>query len=140
MNRKQFRSFFFHIGIWLLVLTFLFFCLVLTAAIPNSKIKENMEQSALSYAEKDAFEFTEGNHWNAIADHYADTILLNIAWNMGTETPIISALDTKYYDGESMGESIGLYLSIISDAKPNVSYTRYWHGSAAFIRIIHLFS
>ncbi len=140
MNKQRFLSFFFHIGVWLLTLTFLFGALVLSATIPNDKIKANMEQSALSYASKDAFEFTNGERWNAIADNYADAILLNVAWHMGKDSPIISVLDARYYDGESLGEHIGLYLALTENASPNVSYARYWHGMAAFIRWMHLFA
>lgn len=129
-----------HIILWLAALALLFGLLVLSASIPNEAIKSNMEKSALSYAQKDAFSFENGNKLNSIADNYADSILLGVAWNMGVGKPAVSALDTKYYDGEKMGENYGLYLSVAEGAQANTEYTRYWHGTASFVRVLHLFT
>ncbi|MBQ8551317.1 MAG: hypothetical protein IJ428_00725 [Clostridia bacterium] len=129
------------IGVFCVTLAALLFMLILSAMIPNSAIQDNMLKSAFSYKDKDAFTFENGAALNAISDNYADTILLQLSMNMGRGAPLVSALDTKYYDGESLGESIGFYLSLIdSDTEYNVDYTRYWHGSAMFIRLFHLFT
>lgn len=129
-----------HIIVWLAVTALLFGLLVLCASIPNEVIKSNMKKSALSYAQKDAFSFENGNKLNSIADNYADSILLGVAWNMGIGKPAVSAVDTKYYDGEEMGENYGLYLSVAEGAEANTEYTRYWHGTASFVRVLHLFT
>lgn len=121
------------------LLAALWLLLVLVSVIPNAALKENMEQSALSYRKKEAFSFEDGDRLNAVSDNYADAILLNISWNMGDGSPVIASLDTKYYDGEELGESIGLYLAVTDPCvKPNTRYTRYWHGSAVFVRLMHL--
>lgn len=121
------------------LLTALWLMLVLASMIPNAALRDNMEQSALSYRTKEAFSFENGQRMNAVSDNYADAILLNISWNMGIGDPAIASLDTKYYDGEALGESIGLYLTVMdAGVKPNTQYTRYWHGSAAFVRLMHL--
>ena len=132
------KNIFLHIGVWLAVLALLFGLLVSAALLPNELIRANMEKSALSYADKDAFSFENGKKINAISDNYADTILLNVAWNMGEGNAFTSSLDTKYYDGEDFGESYGLYLAVTDGKAPNTDYTRYWHGSAAFVRFLHL--
>lgn len=121
------------------LLAVLWLMLVLASMIPNAALKENMEQSALSYREKEAFSFEGSHRLNAVSDNYADAILLNISWNMGVGSPLTASLDTKYYDGDEQGESVGLYLAV-TDARvePNTGYTRYWHGSAAFVRLMHL--
>ncbi len=140
MKKKQLRAFFCCVGVWFTTLAILWLILIGTALIPNERIRANMEKSALSYAQKEAFAFTDGRRWNGIADHYADSILLGVAWHMGSDDPLRSSLDTKYYDGEDFGENYGLYLSVTEDAEPNTDYTRYWHGTASVVRVFHLFT
>lgn len=122
-----------------LFLSWLF--LIVSAKIPNEKIQENMLKSALTYAQEDAFSFCDGNRLNGVADNYADSIWLNTAWYMGKGNPIFSSLNTQYFDGGEYGENIGLYLAVSEEGiQPNTDYTRYWHGTAGFIRILHLFT
>ena len=140
MKMKQLRMLLVYAGIWCMALAILWLMLMGSTLIPNRSIQSNMEQSALGYAERAPFEITDGKHWNSVADHYADTILLNVAWNMGSDNVIRSSLDTKYYDGEDFGEHYGLYLSITEGKTPNTDYSRYWHGSSMFVRLFHLFT
>lgn len=128
-----------HIGVFAGTIAALWLLLLLAAGIPNENIRGNMEKSALSYRDKDAYEFTRGARYNAVADNYADVILLGVLWNMGNGDPLSASLDTRYYDGGEYGESYGLYLSLYGE-KPNTDYTRYWHGSAALIRPLLLFT
>ena len=120
------------IAFWLL--------LFLSALIPNSAIRSNMEQSADTYKELSTYEFVNGNKFNSVADHYADALWLNIAWNMGEGNSLKSVIQTDYYNGEGLGENAGLYLTITEGKAPNTDYTRYWHGTAMFIRLGHLFT
>ena len=140
MKMKQLRMLLIYVGIGCVALAILWLMLMGSALIPNRAIQSNMEQSALEYAAREPFEITNGKHWNSVADHYADTILLNVAWNMGSDNVIRSSLDTKYYDGEDLGEHYGLYLSITEGKTPNTDYSRYWHGSSMFVRLFHLFT
>ena len=57
--------------------------LIFTASIPNAKIQGNMVKSALAYAQEEAFPYCDGDKMNGIADNYADSIWLNVAWHMG---------------------------------------------------------
>ena len=125
-------------AVFAVVLFVLWLLLFLSALIPNDMIRDNMEQSALAYKERTAFEFTSGNKLNSVADHYADSIWLNVSWNMGKDSPIASSICTNYYDGEELGENAGLYLSVTQGTEPNKDYTRYWHGTVMFIRLGHL--
>lgn len=135
-RRKEFGM---YLAVFAGLLVLLWLMLVFAAAIPNAALRGNMEQSALSYREKEGFSFENGSRWNAISDNYADAILLNVSWNMGEGNPLVSSLDTKYYDGEAFGESIGLYLAVTDEnTVPNTDYTRYWHGTAMFVRLMHL--
>lgn len=128
-----------HTIVFVGLLVCLWLLLALAAAIPNTVLQEHMEQSALSYKEKAGYSFETGDKWNGISDNYADAILLNVSWNMGRGNPFYSSLDTWYYNGEALGENAGLYLTVIDETiPPNTDYTRYWHGSAMFIRPLHI--
>ena len=129
-----------HTAVFAVVLFLLWLLLFLSALIPNDMIRDNMEKSALAYKERTAFEFTNGDKLNSVADHYADSIWLNVSWNMGKGNPLISSIRTNYYDGGELGENAGLYLSVTQGTEPNRDYTRYWHGTAMFIRLGHLFT
>ena len=138
MIRKIFCSAAKHTAVFAIVLFLLWLLLFLSVLIPNDMIRDNMEQSALSYKERTAFEFTDGKKLNSVADHYADSIWLNVSWNMGEDSPLISSIRTNYYDGGELGVNAGLYLSVTQGTEPNKDYTRYWHGTVMFIRLGHL--
>ncbi len=114
--------------------------LFLSALIPNKHIKENMKDSVYYFSDKDAYQLSESGRFNEITDNYADCISLNIAWNIGKGNPFTSSIDTDYYDGEFLGPNAGLYYTVMEDVEPNNDYTRYWHGSSIFIRILSLFT
>ena len=128
-------------GIFIGLLAILWLFMILSASIPNSFLKKNMVKSALTITQADTFAYCEGNKLSGIADNYADSIWLNVAWYMGKGNPYFSSIDTKYYDGEDKGERAGLYLAVTEESQEaNTDYTRYWHGTAAVIRIFHLFT
>ena len=128
-------------GIFIGLLAILWLFMILSATIPNSFLKKNMVRSALTIARTDAFANCEEDNLSGIADNYADSIWLNVAWYMGKGNPYFSSIDTKYYDGEDKGERAGLYLAVTEESQEaNTDYTRYWHGTAAVIRIFHLFT
>ena len=129
----------FAVFVGTLLLSWLF--LIVSAMIPNAKIQDNMIESALIYAQEEAFPYCDGNKMNGVADNYADSIWLNIAWFMGKDNPVVATVDTKYYDGGAYGENIGFYLAVSDESiQPNTDYTRYWHGTAGIIRFLHLFT
>lgn len=130
-----------YIGIFVITIISLWLLLIGAAMISNNQIKENMIKSALLYGQVDAFAFCDDKKWNGVADNYADSIWLNIAWYMGEGKPVRASLDTKYYDGEALGDNAGLYMAVTEDAvEANVEYTRYWHGTAGVVRFLHLFT
>jgi len=126
------------LGVFLGTLAVLWLLLCLTAMIPNSAIQKNMLRSAENYTRLDAFEFTKPAQLPSVADHYADAILLNVAWNMGEGDPAEASVATSYYDGEELGENAGLYYTVTEGTAPNTDYTRYWHGTAGIIRLMSL--
>ena len=114
--------------------------LILTSLIPNGKIRTNMFGSAEQYNGADPFYQSAGR--NSVTDNYADVILLNVLWNIKSDDPLVSSLDTKYYDGDDgvtdRGENYGLFSAVFEDTPPNTDYSRYWHGSVIFIRPLML--
>lgn len=126
-----------HIGVFAAAVLFMWVLLMLAALVPQEKIYDNMLKSAAHYNGMQPFTLEDSDRLCGAADNLADTILLNITWNMSG-----SALDTKYYDGNDgvtdYGENWGLYSAVANGTEPNTDYTRYWHGSAMFIRPLML--
>lgn len=128
-----------HLFLFFAVVFVLWIGLVASALIKNDWIKENMQRSAEYYRGVEAFDIQSGK-LNKTADHYADTILLNISWHMGKGNPVVASLDTKYYEDDEYGENYGFYASVVEGAEANTDYTRYFHGMAMFVRVLHLFT
>lgn len=112
--------------------------MALFATIPNHAIQKNMTRSARYELTADRYEIPENGNFRQVEDHYADQIWLNIAWQMGAGNPFASVLDTGYYDGGRFGTAAGLHQAVTRGQTANESYTRYWHGSAACLRLFHL--
>lgn len=128
------------IKIMLITLIVLWSFLILSAAIPNEMLKENMLKSAVLMTQTESFSYHEGTKMSGIADNYADSIWLNVAWYMGEGNPVVSSVNTMYYDS---GDSVrnGLYYAVTEkEIKANTDYTRYWHGTAGIIRFLHIFT
>ena len=122
------------------VLTALWAALVAAAAIPNERIYDNMYKSAMFF--KDHAPYVNESQLRLVQDNYADVILLNVTWNMGSD-PFVSTLNSAYYDGNDgttdYGENWGFYCAL-EGTPPNKDYSRYWHGMAALIRPFMLFT
>ena len=126
------------VGTFLAALAVLWAALFAASCIPNELIYDNMYNSSTYYSDKEAFVY-DGTMRHTI-DNYADSILLNVAWDMNSGDPFVSCLDTKYYDGEDYGENWGLFCAVTGRNEPNTDYTRYWHGMALFVRLFMLFT
>ena len=129
-----------YIAVFGVLLLLLYLLLAFTAAIPNSAILKRMHKSAYYYSNENSYVFSEDGRHQNITDNLADQMWLNIGWHMGTGNPFVSALDTRYYDGELYGPAVGLYMSVTRGHEANTGYTRYWHGTAGLIRLLHLFT
>ncbi len=133
------KGFLKHLGVFLLTLFILWGFLYASACIPNEMIYENMMESALSYEPKEAFHHINGRLCNT-QDNYADVILLDVSWGMG-RNPKVTHLDTWYHEDQNNGFEYGFVRSLTEpDLELNTDYSRYWHGSGAFVRILHLFT
>lgn len=81
-----------HIIVFVCTVVSLWLLLVLSSSIPNNLIKSNIEKSALTYKNKEAFSSENSNKLNAVADNYSDSILLNVTWNMGEGNSFVPSL------------------------------------------------
>lgn len=136
-RRKQFIG---YTAVFAASLLVLYLMMVLFATVPNAAIKINMRSSAKYFINADSYAFSEDGLYRNITDNYADQIWTNIGWNMGSGNPFVSVLDTKYYDSDRHDTSAGLHLAVTQEPEANVDYTRYWHGTAGLIRLLHLFT
>ncbi len=131
--------------ILILTAVFLFslFCLtgflVLSSKVPRDTIRENMHTSAEYLCEKEVFFKVLENVQASNIDRYADSILLSIAWQYDGEDPLRSVMRSSYYHGEIIEENEAFLRSVENGYAPNLQYLRYWHGSAAIVRILHIF-
>lgn len=107
--------------------------MTLTALIPTSAIESNMHTASEFYHTADMFENEEDNAPSLI-HHYADAVLLNIIWNLDSDAPLSSAMDSAYYQSEFLTQGRGLHYSVNMGGEANTSYARYWHGMAAIVK------
>lgn len=128
------------VGVFALSLAILYLFLVALAAIPNSAIRNNMARSAVYINSAEPFAHERGSAFRGVADNYADAILMDISWHMGEGNPFVSAINTRYNDGGNKGELRGFFLSVVEGEDANTDYTRYVHGTAGFVRFLHLFT
>lgn len=131
------KEFLKYILIFILSTGILILLLVITALIPQEKIKENIEKSAIYldygtvYVNED-YSFTYEDYPLTWLDIYADEKIINIIYNIDNENILESVLVAKYCD-----QGIGTQLQESYTA--NQEYMRYWHGSMIFIRPLLVF-
>lgn len=117
-------------GTVLLLLTLL----CMAAKIPREAIRPHSLESAEYMCEGDLYAKMVKNTLGTEIDHYADSILLNIAWNYEREYTLRSVLLSAYYYSPEYDENVNYLLSVREGGKANQQYLRYWHGSIAIVR------
>lgn len=109
------------------------------AIIPRERIKTNMLESAEYMCESPTqWLLTDWIHASQI-DHYADCITLSIAYELDESRPLQSAMTTSFYGYQTTAINTMLLESVRDDLSATTEYLRYWHGSAAAMRLLHLF-
>ena len=109
-------------------------CLLLVALIPRQSIKQRSLESAQYLCEGDQFAYMEEGVEGSCIDRYADSILLNIAYNLDSDNPLRSVMVTAYYFTPDHEENENYLTAVSDDPGINRQYLRYWHGSIVFIR------
>ncbi|MGN0342889.1 MAG: hypothetical protein ACI4DO_08855 [Roseburia sp.] len=108
--------------------------LVLSAEIPQSAIKENVEESAEYLCQGKLFGTVMEGVEGSTIDRYADSILLAIAWQYDSVHPLRSVMWSSYYYTEYQNENENLLEAVTNGYEANQQYLRYWHGSIAIVR------
>ena len=112
--------------------------LFVSAAVPQSRIQENMEESAEILCEHNRIWYMIPGVAGSQNHLYADAITLNIAYHLSDGRAPESVMWAKYYTGDG-DVNTSLRTSVRRHLKAETQYLRYWHGSSAVVRILHVF-
>ena len=122
-----------YILVFVLAVTIGFGLLVLTAKIPKKAIQNNMKESVQFYKDNVGIDRKYGGQ-ETYLHYYADSILLNIIYNINSEKPVQSVLWSNYYETFKMDINRDFILTVEQEKKANTQYLRYWHGSMVILR------
>lgn len=129
-----------YIGIFIAAYGLMLGFLTLSAGIKTESIKKNMEESADYLCEDIVFPYMESEDVKpSCIDRYADSILLNIAYNFEPDNRIKSVMESSYYYTRYQNENRNLRDAVYKGEAKNQQYLRYWHGSAGIMRVLHTF-
>ncbi len=128
-----------YIGVFLISLAVMLGFLVLSAKVTKESVQENFEESAELVCENDVFFYVEEDVNPSCIDRYADSILLNIAYNFEPDNALESVMWASFYSDPRKDENITFSETVNEGKEKNKQYLRYWHGSAGVIRILHTF-
>ena len=124
-----------YIGVFTATAGVLLALLLLAAMIPREAIRKHSLESAEYYFDEgsDYKDIVEGAEGSGI-DHYADAVLLNIAWCYDVRYPMRSIMLSAYYFTPDHKENENYLMAVRDGEEPNQQYLRYWHGSIAIVR------
>ncbi len=123
-----------YIAIFFCVLIVCLALLVITSKIPKSSIEENIKESAEYYKEVKGIEMIRRWREYTYIHYYADSMLLNIIYNIDTEHPLSSSLKAMYYEHIKQDINDDFIATVEKGYEANTEYLRYWHGSMIIIR------
>ena len=103
--------------------------LVSVSVIPRQAIQNNMLESANYLCEDPVFFYVNSMDTSSKIDRYADSILLNITYNLDSQNPLSSAMSSSYYFNITENENENLLYTVKNQVEPTLKYSRYWHGS-----------
>lgn len=131
---QEIKSILRYVSVFIVTAIFLTGILVLSACIPQSAIRENVQKSAEYLCEGELFGMVVDGANGSKIDRYADSILLAIAYQYDSEHPLRSVMLSSYYYLPYQNENENLLLAVTEGYGPNQQYLRYWHGSNTFVR------
>ena len=112
--------------------------LVGSALIDSDSVKENFRESADVLCENEPYYYIEKDVSPSRIDRYADSILLNIAYNFDKDKPLESVMWASYYSDDILNQNINFREALDGNLEKNTQYLRYWHGSAVIVKVLHL--
>ncbi len=122
--------------------------LLVSSLTSQQNIQKNAEKSAAYFESAELFEkLGKGKQDATERDNYADCISTGIAYQLGNTEPIegtdrsnpfIRILEARFTQDEEHFENVddGLERAVYEGAEGNRTYSRYWHGGAAVIRLL----
>lgn len=123
-----------------LTISFVLFML-LAAYVPQDAVRENMTKSAEYLCEDIVFPYAIEGVGATMIDRYADSITSNIAWHLGEGDRLKSVMLGAYYYSKLQNENFNFLHAMTGEPLEGgevIQYMRYWHGSAAVVRLLHL--
>lgn len=129
--KKQIKKIVMYFAIFILIVMGLVLTLVGTAKIPRQWIEKNIEDSSQYLSKNTEINYIKRKHPFMYLHIYADEVLLNIIYNINTETPLQAIIEAKHYQN-GMG-SLKQQMEN-KNLEANTEYMRYWHGSMVFVR------
>lgn len=126
-------------AIFFLTVVLLLIALIGVAKIPKNAIRSNMIETAEYLSTKPATHFAVSGIRSSSIDWYADSLLLNIAYNLDDQNTLESVMWAPFSGYTNQHVSRYLLESARDGLEPTQEYLRYWHGSAVIVRLEHLF-
>lgn len=112
--------------------------LFISAYIPQNWIQKHMEESADILCEHNRIWYMLPGVESSQNHLYADAITANIAYHLSDDNPLESVMWARYYwlDGDV---NTSFRTAVRDHLEAETQYLRYWHGSAAVVRLLHIF-
>lgn len=126
-------------AIFFLTVVLLLIALIGVAKIPKNAIRSNMIETAEYLSTKPATHFAVSGIRSSSIDWYADSLLLNIAYNLDDQNTLESVMWAPFSGYTNQHVSRYLLESARDGLEPTQEYLRYWHGSTVIVRLEHLF-
>lgn len=123
-----------YITIFITTIFMLSFLLVVSSKIPKQKIEKNIKESAKYYKSKAGIEYDDVDFRPSYLHYYADSILLNIMYNINSDKPVESTLWANYYESKKIDWNLDFIDTVEHQKNANTQYLRYWHGSMMVLR------
>ena len=136
--KNRFKTLASYILILVVSTALLFGFLLASAYIPQDWIQAHMEESADILCEHNRIWYMLPGVESSQNHLYADAITVNIAYHLSDGNPLESVMWARYYwqDGDV---NTSLRTAVQNHLGAETQYLRYWHGSAAVVRLLHIF-
>lgn len=128
-----------YIGTFMLAVVIMLSLLIGAAKVPRSSIQVKMQESSEYLLSQSSLYNIMPSVRGSSIDHYADAVLLSIAYYLEPDDSFRSVMWANYYGIESQDMLHYFSETVTKDVPPNMEYLRYWHGSVVFVRLMHLF-
>ncbi len=123
-----------HILIYIITAAACILVLLLVNCIPQSAIQHHAEQSTDYLVDNAGFPVVIKGLGSTRMDNYADSMLLNVTYNVDSTKPFYALVADAYYRIDENEAVDDLTSSVYKGAEPQNNYSRYWHGMQIFLR------